>query len=111
MAVAQSTPYSGRTAWARVKGATENALLRLFKHGYMFRPGAIEPLDGIRSKTTAYRVGYILMKPLLPLLRWMMPDQIVSTRDMGQAMLNVARHGFGKRVLEAKEIRGASHNS
>jgi uncharacterized protein YbjT (DUF2867 family) len=98
----------GPVMWARVKGRTENALLRLPLEAYMFRPGAIEPMDGIRSKTTAYRVGYLLMKPLLPLLRWMMPNQIVSTRDMGQAMLNVARWGFGKRILETGDIRAAA---
>src|ERR1700691_3872295 len=60
----------GRTMWARVKGKTENALLRLpFKAAYMFRPGFIQPLDGIRSKTTVYRVFYIVAKPMLPMLR------------------------------------------
>jgi len=98
----------GRVMWARVKGRTENALLRLPLEAYMFRPGAIEPMDGIRSKTTAYRVGYFVVKPLLPLLRRMMPNQIVSTREMGQAMLNVARRGFGKRILETRDIRAAA---
>jgi uncharacterized protein YbjT (DUF2867 family) len=98
----------GRVMWARVKGRTENALLRLPLDAYMFRPGAIEPMDGIRSKTTAYRVGYVLMRPLMPLLRRMMPNQIVPTRDMGQAMLNVARHGYGKRILDPRDIRAAA---
>jgi uncharacterized protein YbjT (DUF2867 family) len=98
----------GRVMWARVKGRTENALLRLTLQAYMFRPGAIEPMDGIRSKTTAYRVGYLVAKPLLPLLRRMLPNQIVSTREMGQAMLNVARRGFGKRILDPRDIRAAA---
>jgi uncharacterized protein YbjT (DUF2867 family) len=98
----------GRVMWARVKGRAENALLRLNLDAYMFRPGVIEPLDGIRSKTTAYRVGYIVMKPVLPLLRWLLPNQILSTREIGQAMLNVARHGFARRVLEARAIRAAA---
>src|ERR1700735_3429374 len=64
----------GRSMWARVKGKTENALLRLpFKAAYMFRPGFIQPLDGIRSKTTVYRVFYIVAKPLLPMLRRVFP--------------------------------------
>jgi len=55
----------GRSMWARVKGQTENALLRLpFKAAYMFRPGVIVPLDGIRSKTKIYRMGYALARPL-----------------------------------------------
>jgi uncharacterized protein YbjT (DUF2867 family) len=97
----------GRTMWARVKGRTENALLRLPLNAYMFRPGAIQPLDGIRSKTASYRVLYALTKPLLPLLRRAMPNQILTTREMGQAMLNVARRGYPKPILEVRDIRAA----
>jgi len=64
----------GRTMWARVKGETENALLRLpFKAAYMFRPGAIQPLHGIKSKTRIYRAAYVVMAPLWPVLRAMFP--------------------------------------
>ncbi|MES2392886.1 MAG: epimerase, partial [Acidobacteriota bacterium] len=64
----------GRTMWARVKGATENVLLRMpFRSAFMFRPGVIQPLDGIRSKTRAYRIGYVVMAPVLPLLRRAFP--------------------------------------
>lgn len=97
----------GRVMWARVKGRTENALLRLPLSAYMFRPGVIQPLDGIRSKTASYRVLYTLTKPLLPLLRWAMPNQILTTREIGQAMLNVARRGYSKRILEVRDIRAA----
>ena len=97
----------GRTMWARVKGCTENALLRLPLNAYMFRPGAIQPLDGIRSKTASYRILYALTKPLLPLLRRVMPNQILTTREMGQAMLNVARRGYPKPILEVRDIRAA----
>jgi hypothetical protein len=98
----------GRVMWARIKGRTENALLRLSLKAYMFRPGIIEPLDGIQSKTPAYRVFYKLAKPLLPLLRWALPNQVLSTRDIGQAMLAVARRGYEKRILETKDIRLAA---
>jgi uncharacterized protein YbjT (DUF2867 family) len=98
----------GRVMWARVKGRTENALLRLPLNAYMFRPGVIQPLDGIRSKTASYRVLYALIKPLLPLLRWAMPNQILTTREMGQAMLAVARRGYEKRILEVRDIRAAA---
>lgn len=98
---------SGGVMWARVKGRTENALLRLPLSSYMFRPGIIQPLDGIKSKTTAYRIGYTWMKPLLPLLHWALPNQVLSTRDIGQAMLAVAKRGFAKRILETREIRAA----
>jgi uncharacterized protein YbjT (DUF2867 family) len=99
----------GRTMWARVKGKTENALLRLpFKAAYMFRPGVIQPLHGIRSKTTAYRLGYIVAKPLLPLLCWAFPDLILTTVQIGRAMLAVARNGAPKRVLESRDIVAAA---
>ncbi len=95
----------GRTMWARVKGKTENALLRLpFKAAYMFRPGFIQPLDGIRSKTTVYRVFYIVAKPLLPMLRRAFPNSVLTTEQIGRAMLAVARNGAPKRILESKDI-------
>jgi uncharacterized protein YbjT (DUF2867 family) len=99
----------GRSMWARVKGRTENTLLRLpFAAAYMFRPGVIEPLDGIKSKTASYRIFYMLGKPLLPLLRMAFPNQILTTRQIGKAMLNVARRGFRKSILEASDIRAAA---
>jgi uncharacterized protein YbjT (DUF2867 family) len=95
----------GRMMWARVKGRTENALLRLPLEAYMFRPGFIEPLDGIQSKTPMYRKFYAVGRPLFPLLRRMLPNQVLSTREIGQAMLNVARRGYSKRILETRDIR------
>lgn len=95
----------GRIMWARVKGRTENALLRLpFKAAYMFRPGVIQPLDGITSKTAAYRVLYSITEPLLPLLRRLMPGLILTTGQIGRAMLTAARQGAPKRVLESRDI-------
>ena len=96
----------GRTMWARVKGKTENEVLRLpFKAAYMFRPGVIEPLHGIRSKTTAVRLLYVLTKPFLPIFRWAFPDFILTTEQIGRAMLAVARNGAPKPILESKDIR------
>ncbi len=95
----------GRLMWARVKGKTENALLRLpFKAAYIFRPGFIEPRHGIRSRTTIYRLGYVVAKPLLPILRWGFPNQILTTEQIGRAMLKVARSGTPKRILESRDI-------
>lgn len=95
----------GRSMWARVKGRTENALLRLpFKAAYMFRPGVIQPLNGAKSKTAAYRVAYAVMTPVMPLLKRLWPDAILSTESIGQAMLAVARHGAPKAVLEVGDI-------
>jgi uncharacterized protein YbjT (DUF2867 family) len=95
----------GRIMWARVKGRTENALLKLPLNAYAFRPGFIEPMDGIQSKTPSYRLFYKVLAPLLPLMHRMFPNQILSTREIGQAMLAVARHGYAKRILETKDIR------
>jgi uncharacterized protein YbjT (DUF2867 family) len=102
----------GRIMWARVKGAAENALLHMsFRSAFMFRPGIIQPLDGIRSKTRAYRLGYVVMAPVLPLLRRAFPNSILTTREIGQAMLAVARNGWPRPVLEAKDIhKAATHN-
>jgi uncharacterized protein YbjT (DUF2867 family) len=96
----------GKVMWARVKGRTENALLRLpFKAAYMFRPGGIQPMHGERSKTRAYRIGYLLAKPVLPLLRRMFTGSIMTTEEIGRAMLSVARRGAPKKILETSDIR------
>lgn len=95
----------GRVMWARVKGKTENELMKLpFRGVYLFRPGVIQPLHGIKSKTTSYRWFYNVAGPLLPLARAWLPDVILTTEDMGRAMLAVARAGAGRAVLEAKDI-------
>jgi uncharacterized protein YbjT (DUF2867 family) len=98
----------GRTMWARIKGRTENALFEMPFLAYAFRPGVIQPLDGIRSRTKSYRVLYMLAKPLLPLLRAVFPNHILTTQQIGRAMLAVAREGYPKRVLESKDIRAAA---
>jgi len=95
----------GGSMWARVKGKTENALLRLpFKAAYMFRPGAIQPLHGIKSKTRSYRILYGLMAPLMPALNAWFPKYVTTTEKLGRAMLRVAKVGADKRVLENLDI-------
>jgi uncharacterized protein YbjT (DUF2867 family) len=99
----------GRTMWARVKGRTENGLLRLpLKAAYMFRPALIQALEGIRSKTSSYRVLYSLTKPLLPVLRALFPNHVLTTRQIALAMLSVAKRGFPRSILESKDIRAAA---
>ena len=90
--------------WARVKGKTENALLRLPLRAYMFRPGIIQPLHGVRSKTALYQFFYTLTLPLFPLLRAIFPRLINNTEQIGKAMLIVARRGSDKKLLESKDI-------
>ena len=97
-----------RVMWERVRGKTENALLKLpFRSVYIFRAGMIQPV-GVTSKTTAYRWFYALMRPLLPLLRAVLPDQILSTPQVGQAMLAAVRGGALRRVLENPDINALS---
>jgi uncharacterized protein YbjT (DUF2867 family) len=99
----------GRVMWARVKGRTENALLALpFNAAYMFRPGFIQPLHGIRSKTRAYQLFYAVTKPLLPAFRAVFPQHVTTTERLGRAMIAVARRGYPKRVLEMKDINSVA---
>jgi uncharacterized protein YbjT (DUF2867 family) len=98
----------GRVMWARVKGATENALLALgFKAAYMFRPGVIVPLHGITSKTKLYRVAYTVLRPFLPVLLRRFPQYVTTTEQVGRAMLAVAKRGYAKPVMEAVDIANA----
>jgi uncharacterized protein YbjT (DUF2867 family) len=102
---ADSTERNGRM-WARVRGQTENAILRLpFANSFILRPALIEPLHGARSKTRSYRVLYTLLAPLLPLLRWIAPGSVLSTQLLGEAMLGLLRSGAPVRVLESSDIR------
>jgi len=95
----------GRLMWARVKGKTENDLLKLpFKAAYMFRPAGIQPLHGVRSKTTWVQAIYVASAPLLSLLNRTSPNYMTTTEQVGRAMIKVARDGFPKPVLESEDI-------
>jgi uncharacterized protein YbjT (DUF2867 family) len=94
----------GRSMWARVKGKTENALLRLpFKHAYMFRPGGIIPLHGVRSKTKLYQTMYDLFKPFNGL--FLKSGLFITSEQLGKAMINVAKNGYSKPILESKDLK------
>jgi uncharacterized protein YbjT (DUF2867 family) len=96
-----------RMMWARVKGKTENDLLKMpFRAAYMFRPGYIQPLHGIRTKTRWYGALYAVMGPLYPLWKRLLPKYVTTTECVGRAMLNVVRHGAPKRFLENQDING-----
>jgi uncharacterized protein YbjT (DUF2867 family) len=99
------TNANGSQMWARVKGETENALLAMpFKAAYMFRPGMIVPMHGIRSKTPAYRIMYAVLTPVMPLLLRAFPKLVTTTQQLGRAMIAVSRDGYSKRILEAADI-------
>jgi uncharacterized protein YbjT (DUF2867 family) len=95
----------GSLMWARVKGKTENNLLKLpFKAAYMFRPAGIQPLHGIRSKTAWVQAIYVGAAPLLSLLNRVAPKYMTTTEQVGRAMIKVARNGFPRPVLESEDI-------
>jgi uncharacterized protein YbjT (DUF2867 family) len=95
----------GRMMWARVKGKTENDLLNLgFKDAYMFRPGMIIPLRGIKSHTKAYQFMYDYFMWLVKLIKAISPNSVVNTTQIGLAMINTMLLGFENKVLGPKEI-------
>jgi uncharacterized protein YbjT (DUF2867 family) len=99
----------GRMMWARVKGKTENALLRLpFAAAYMLRPGFIEPANGEISRTRLYRISYAVARPLFPLIRLLFGNQILSTQQIARAMLNLVTRPYPKHILEIPDIRAAA---
>ncbi|QGY44057.1 NAD-dependent epimerase/dehydratase family protein [Maribellus comscasis] len=96
---------SGRVMWARIKGKTENDLLKLgFKQAFMFRPGIIIPLRGIKSRTKSYRFMYDYFMWLVKIVKALSPNSVVSTTQIGQAMINSMLRGFRQNVLKAKDI-------
>jgi len=96
---------NGSSMWARVKGKTENDLLGLrFKAAYMFRPAAIVPLHGIKSKTKLYQFFYTVLGPVLPVMYKAFPQYVTTSEQLGRAMLTVAKRGAPKSVLENPDI-------
>ena len=95
----------GRTMWARVKGKTENTLLQLgFKQAFMFRPGAIIPLRGIKSKTKLYQFFYDYFMWFLTIMKVLTPNSIVDTTQIGIAMIHATRDGYKKNIILPKDI-------
>ena len=95
----------GPVRWARVKGKTENDLLKLpFKAAYMFRPAGIQPLHGVRSKVSWIQAIYVVTAPLLSYLARNAPKYMTTSEQLGRAMIKVARSGYPKPVLESEDI-------
>jgi uncharacterized protein YbjT (DUF2867 family) len=102
----------GRTMWARVKGATENALLALpFKAAFMFRPGFIQPLKGVRSRTALYQGFYMVLGPLYPLVRRLAPGWVTTSVDVGRALIEVSLAGYPRPILETTDINEVAAGS
>ena len=95
----------GPQMWARVKGKTENDLLKLpFKAAYMFRPAGIQPLHGVKSKTAWVQAIYVMAGPLLSWLNRVAPKYMTTSEQLGRAMIKVARDGYPRPVLESEDI-------
>lgn len=96
---------TGRVMWARVKGKTENDLLKLgFGRAFMFRPGIIIPLRSIKSRTKSYQFMYDYFMWLVKIIKFLSPNSVVSTTQIGQAMINSMSRDYPKNVLKAKDI-------
>lgn len=92
---------NGRSHWARIKGKTENELLKLFKNAYMFRPAFIQPTPGLKNTSQYYRY----LKFLVPVLNKLFPNYICTLREVGQAMIQALKHGYSRQVLEVPDIK------
>ena len=90
----------GRTAWARVKGATENALIGLFKHAYMFRPAFMRATPGQKNVKSYYK----WIAWLYPIGRTLYPAGFCTLREVGLAMINAGLRGYPQQILEVKDI-------
>ena len=92
----------GKTMWARIKGKTENDLLKLpFKDAYMYRPGYIQPIKGMKNTYKIYKV----ISPLYPLFETLFPKYVISLQELGNSMISVTMKGYEKKILENADIR------
>jgi hypothetical protein len=94
----------GNAMWAKVKKRTEDALLAMFPSSYMFRLGALRAMNGEVSKTRWTRISYAIFWPLLPLVRAIAPGAVITTEELGRAMIRAAQAGAPKRVLENSDL-------
>jgi uncharacterized protein YbjT (DUF2867 family) len=90
----------GRVAWARIKGATENALMRLFKHSYMFRPGFMKATPGQKNVKSYYK----FFAWLYPMGRVLYPAGFCTLQEVGRAMINAASKGYPKQIIDVKDM-------
>jgi hypothetical protein len=91
----------GKVMWARVKGKTENYLLAMpFKAAYMFRPGYIQPTEGLENTLKAYTyIGW-----MYPFLKKIMPSHVCTLRELGSAMIHTVTKGYPNHILHSKDI-------
>jgi hypothetical protein len=99
--VGTDSSEQGRTMWARIKGKTENDLMKLpFKAAYMYRPGYIQPIKGMKNTYKMYK----LFGPFYPIIKTFFSKYACSLNDLGHSMINVVLHGSDVQILENKDI-------
>ena len=90
---------NGKIMWARVKGKTENDLIKLnFRGVYNFRPGFMKPVDG------QVNVKWFF-KPMIWLFPKILPSQSLTLNQVGKAMINAVKKGYSKNILEISDIK------
>jgi hypothetical protein len=77
----------------------------------MFRPGFIQPMHGVTSKTKLYRFLYALTSPLYPALKALFPKYVTTTERIGRAMITIAEHGAPTRFLDNRDINAIQPDS
>ena len=96
----------GKTMWARIKGRTENALISMHgNNAYMFRPGYIQPMKGVKSKTWWYNALYLVFAPLYPVFKLFLGKYVLTSVELSKAMLVTAKTGYRQRILEISDIK------
>ena len=97
----------GKLMWARVKGKTENDLLKLgFKNAFMYRPGYIQPIKGMKN---TYKI-YKFLTPFYSIFESLFPKFVISLDELANSMINVTINGYAKNVLENEDIRRTAKN-
>ena len=104
-AAGADTSEQGRSMWARVKGKTENDLLKLpFRGAYMFRPAYVHAVKGVAPQLPSLRFVYFLLRALYPILRVLLPRHVTTGENIGRAMIRVAQGGYSSSALESDDI-------
>ena len=106
--VGTDSTEKGRQMWARVKGRTENDLIKMFDKAYMFRPGYIQPKKGVKSRTGWYNAMYVFFSWLYPIFKAISPNSVTTTIDVGKSMISCAINGYDKKILLPGDINKLS---
>jgi len=95
----------GKAMWAQVKGRTEAALQGLFRDAYMVRLGMLRPVHGEVPRMRGARLLYALFGPLAPLIQALAPGMVLTSEELGRAMIRAARERPPTHVLEMRDLQ------